>query len=128
MQFRCADATTIHAINSVIVKSSKLTKVCKVYRGVANGMLPERFRTPNEFGVRGGIEPAFLSASKEREVAKFYAGGAGKPGILFEIQMGMIDRGADLQWLSQCARVASYRATAALANSPHLSSHRPSRE
>ena len=47
--------TTIHAINSAIVKLSKLTKVEKVYRGVANRILPEAMRTPNEFNVRGGV-------------------------------------------------------------------------
>ena len=25
----------------------------------------------------------------------------GKPGIVFEMQMGMIDRGAELKWISQ---------------------------
>ena len=33
----------MHAINSVIVKSSKLTKAAKVYRGVAGGRLPDSF-------------------------------------------------------------------------------------
>ena len=35
--------TTTHVINSAIVKSSKLTKARKVYRGVTGGMLPESF-------------------------------------------------------------------------------------
>ena len=39
--------TTIHVINSAIVKSSKLTKATKVYRGVAGGVLPESFWRPN---------------------------------------------------------------------------------
>ena len=29
-----------------------------------------------------------------------YAGG-GRNGIVFEVQMGMVDRGADIAWLSQ---------------------------
>ena len=53
--------TTTHVINSAIVKASKLTRVGKVYRGVAGGVLPERFWVPNEQGVRGGGENAFLS-------------------------------------------------------------------
>jgi hypothetical protein len=39
--------TTSHVINSAIVKSSKLTKATKVYRGVAGGVLPESFWRPN---------------------------------------------------------------------------------
>ena len=30
-----------------------------------------------------------------------YASEPGKPALLFEIQMGMIDRGAELGWISQ---------------------------
>jgi len=33
--------TTLHAINSAIIKMSKLTKAAKVYRGVSGGKLPE---------------------------------------------------------------------------------------
>ena len=55
--------------NSAIVKASKLTKADKVYRGVAGGVLPERFWTPDEHGVRGGVERAFLSTTYERGVA-----------------------------------------------------------
>jgi hypothetical protein len=40
--------TTTHVINSAIVKSSKLTKATKVYRGVAGGLLPESFWRPNK--------------------------------------------------------------------------------
>ena len=47
--------TTTHVINSVIVKASKLTKVAKVYRGVA-GVLPDRFCEDDEHGFRGGVE------------------------------------------------------------------------
>ena len=93
--------TTTHVINSVIVKASKLTKVAKVYRGVAGGVLPERFWTPNEQGVRGGVEKAFLSTTYDREVATNYASANDKPSIVFEIQMGMVDRGCELGWISQ---------------------------
>ena len=47
--------TTTHVINSVIVKASKLTKVAKVYRGVA-GVLPDRFCEDDAHGFRGGVE------------------------------------------------------------------------
>ena len=108
--------TTIHVINSIIVKSSKLTLAAKVYRGVAGGKLPDAFWTPNEQNVRGGIEGAFLSTTLDQKVAFDYAGNnPGKPGIIFEVQMGMIDRGAELKWLSQCACARfnpSYRVSA----------------
>ena len=48
--------TTLHCINSAVIKLSKLTVAAKVYRGVSGGLLPEACRVPNEHGVRGGIE------------------------------------------------------------------------
>ena len=56
-------------------------------------------------GVRGGIEYGFSSTTTDRAQAVEYAGGGGgKEGnamTIFEMQMGMVDRGADLTWLSQ---------------------------
>ena len=97
---RCA---AVHAINSAIVKSAKLTVAAKIYRGVAGMALPDEFWTPNDVGVRGGVERAFLSTTTERSVAMGYAatGGGATCGLVFEIQQGMVDRGADLSWLSQ---------------------------
>ena len=45
---RSSDVTTTHVINSAIVKSGKLTKACKVYRGLAGGVLPDSFFVANE--------------------------------------------------------------------------------
>ena len=42
-----------------------------------------------------------MSTTFKREVAMHYASEPGKPALLFEIQMGMIDRGAELGWISQ---------------------------
>ena len=58
--------TTIHVINSCIVKGSKLTVVGKVYRGVSGGLLPNSFWEANNQGVRGGVEMAFLSTTFDR--------------------------------------------------------------
>ena len=91
--------TTLHVVNSAVVKLSKLTVAAKVFRGVANGRLPEHFRVRNEFGVRGGIDPAFMSTTLDARVAGQYVGAA---GVVFHIQQGMVDRGADISWLSQC--------------------------
>ena len=99
--------TTLHCVNSFIIKMSKLCKAVKVYRGVSGGMLPEACRTPNEYGVKGGIEGGFMSTTTDGETALFYAkGGADKskrggPAILFESQMGMVDRGG-VQWTHPC--------------------------
>lgn len=97
-------ATTIHAINSMILKASKLTAVARVYRGVSGGVLPETFRTPNEQGVCGGVERAFVSTSRSREEAVRYATATGHAAMLFEIQMGMVDRGCDVASISQYPR------------------------
>ena len=92
--------TTLHGINSAIIKLGKLTKATKVYRGITNMSLPERFWIANKFNVRGGIEPAFMSTTLERDVAMGYAAG-GKMGIVIEAQQGMVSRGADVARFSQ---------------------------
>ena len=92
--------TTLHAINSGIVKCSKLTRATKVFRGVGGMTLPRAFWQKNEFGVMGGCENAFMSTTVSREVATGYASGGGM-GLVFEIQQGMVDRGASISWLSQ---------------------------
>ena len=100
--------TTLHVINSCIVKLGKLMPAQKVYRGIAGGLLPDNFWKRNEFNVRGGVEFAFMSTTTNKEVAMEYAGASGKQGIVFEIQMGMLDRGADLEWISQARDRARY--------------------
>ena len=42
-----------------------------------------------------------MSTTLNRDVALEYAGSGGSGGIIFEIQMGLVDRGADLTWCSQ---------------------------
>ena len=94
--------TTLHAINSGIIKLSKQTAACTVFRGVAGGVLPDQFWTANEHGVMGGIELGFMSTTTDRGVAVGYMEQTDKEAkMLFEIRMGMIDRGADVSLLSQ---------------------------
>ena len=99
--------TTLHVINSAVIKLSKLTSAAKVYRGISSRTLPSKFRKEDEHNVRGGIEFGFTSCSTIREEALKYATQRRKGGaetvtpILLEMQMGMIDRGADLSWISQ---------------------------
>ena len=98
--------STIHAINSAVIKLSKLTTAGRVYRGVCYGKLPERFWTPSPEGICGGVEYGFQSMSRDYHNAVHYAQGCGTAGpgdatTIFELQMGLVDRGADLSWLSQ---------------------------
>ena len=50
--------TTLHVINSAVVKLGKLQKPEKVYRGVTGGALSQDFWQADEQGVRGGCECA----------------------------------------------------------------------
>ena len=93
--------TTLHALNSAIVKLSKLTKAETVYRGVHDFTLPDKFWTPNRYNVRGGIDGAFMSTTLDRMTAISVAQSGKTAPIIFEIQQGMIDRGADISFLSQ---------------------------
>ncbi|EOD31475.1 hypothetical protein EMIHUDRAFT_231872 [Emiliania huxleyi CCMP1516] len=92
-------STTIHAINSIIVKLSPLTRITPLYRGWTGATLPEAFFKPDALGFRGGVEYGFSSTTTDRAQAVQYA--AGKASTVLELVMGMIDRGADISWLSQ---------------------------
>ena len=60
--------TTLHVINSAIVKLGKLTQATTVYRGLGGGVLPDEFWEANDYGVCGGIEYAFMSTTLNRQV------------------------------------------------------------
>ena len=91
--------TTLHVINVAICKLSKITRISRVYRA-PGGLLPGTFSSEDKFGVCGGVEYAFMSATLNRDVALQYASRS-RAGILFELKPGLADRGADLAWLSQ---------------------------
>ena len=101
--------TTLHVINSAVLKLGKLAKVQTVYRGIAHRTLPKKMLNKGMDNARGGIEYGFSSASTIREEAWRYAtkDKATTPmmlemtPMLLEIEQGLIDRGADLEWLSQ---------------------------
>ncbi len=91
--------TTLHLISGAITKLGRIQKAQKLFRA-PGGVLPDTFWDFNAYASRGGVEFAFMSATPEREVAAEYA--ARSPaGVLFEIHQAMVDRGADLSWLSQ---------------------------
>ena len=87
--------TTLHSLNSTVVKCSKLTKATKVYRGSARGVVPSSFWEADKDGVRGGVEAGFMSTRRSREVAIGYAATGNTP-MVFEMAQGMINRGAEL--------------------------------
>ena len=91
--------TTIHVINSCIVKMGKLTVAVPVYRGMSGRIFPGQFWSPDRAGVMGGVEFAFMSTTPDRAVAEQYSQDGF--GIIVEIEQGMIDRGAEIAWLSQ---------------------------
>ena len=100
--------TTLHCINSSVVKLSKLTRVERVYRGLKAGVLPNEFWEPNEVGVRGGVEPAFMSTTTDRQVALRYAASGSGSSLIFELEQGMVDRGVPYA----CHVLFSYHASA----------------
>ena len=54
------------------------------------------------------LRQAFMSTTLDRDVAMGYAGtGGSAAGIVFEIVQGMVDRGADIGWLSARPRQPS---------------------
>ena len=97
-------ATTIHAINSCIVKLSALTVAETVYRGVAGMRMPQSFfKKDLKTNLAGGVEYGFSSTTRKRETAIFYAktNEAEVASTVLEAQMGMVDRGANIDFLSQ---------------------------
>jgi hypothetical protein len=60
-------ATTLHGINSAVIKLGKLTLATRVYRGVAGMALPKEFWKPNQYGVRGGVECARVALSRTHQ-------------------------------------------------------------
>jgi len=92
-------ATTIHGINSCVIKLSKLQIACYVYRGSIKAVLPPQFWESDEYGLSGGVEFGFTSTTVHRAQAMHYA--QGQASLIFESRMGLTDRGADLSWLSQ---------------------------
>eukprot|EP00960_Hanusia_phi_P050248 760095-Hanusia_phi.AAC.1 len=92
--------TTIRMIASGIVKLSKFCKLPverKVYRGLNAMTLPEFFFWADKNGFKGAVEPAFMSTSLDKGVALNYLHRGGNLPILLEIDVGQVDRGADVR-------------------------------
>jgi hypothetical protein len=53
--------TTLHALNSAVLKLSVLTTSQKVYRGISGKRLPPQMLEPDAFNVRAGVEvPSYM--------------------------------------------------------------------
>ena len=114
--------TTIHAINSGIIKLSVLTPVITVYRGMSGLKLPHELETPTKFGSLLGIEygecrcfdsncavldrrrltvrAGFMSTTTDKEVAVHYGQDtwSGKDlGYVLEFALDTLNRGALIQ-------------------------------
>ena len=81
----------------------------KVYRGIANGVLPPEFWKANAHGVRGGVEAAFMSTTTDRAVAAGYSKGGGA-GLLLEMPQGMVCNAATTK--SRATTITFARASA----------------
>ena len=93
----------IYACASGMRKISRLSCIPqgrRVYRGMGGVKLPKKFLTEKEGGGRGGVDYAFLSTTTRREVAVSYIGGKAL-AVLFECELGDIDRGCPLSFISQ---------------------------
>jgi hypothetical protein len=93
----------IYACNSFLRKSSQISIIPRgrrVFRGMKGVKLPACFLVCMEGGGRGGVDFGFLSTSTNEEVAASYIGGGEMP-VLFQFDVGDIDRGASLSHLSQ---------------------------
>lgn len=95
--------TTLHVLNSGVLKLATVQPAMEVYRGISAMKLPESFTKLNQDGVRGGVEYGFMSTTTNKDVALAFAKDATKEtaSTLIIAKLGMIDRGASLDWLSQ---------------------------
>mmetsp|Transcript_32511 Transcript_32511/g.75742 ORF Transcript_32511/g.75742 Transcript_32511/m.75742 type:complete len:1094 (-) Transcript_32511:948-4229(-) len=97
--------TTLHAICSGVIKLGRVWSIPpsrRVFRGVSGLVLPPNFWSPDSHGCCGGVELGLMSTTTKREVATHYS--MSKEGMLatiIEVEVGQIDRGASLTFLSQ---------------------------
>ena len=89
---------TLHAITGAITKLSRVSKCDQVYRA-PGGILPKTFWEEDPIRAKGGVEMGFMSTSKSKHAAMEYAHMSGVK-LIFEIQQGMVSRGASISWLS----------------------------
>ena len=89
-------ATTMHVINSVIVKLAKLTAATTVYRGISGFKLPPQFWKPNKFKVapRSRCGHAVITPRSYRDHATV---GARRRRVLLHVMHALQRRRAGLR-------------------------------
>ena len=96
--------TTIHSINSAILKLSQLTPIATVYRGCSGRDMPEQLLRPDAWGSKLGIEYGLMSTTTSKAVALHYSKDRdAERGLSYvmEFEMDGLNRGAMIQFLSQ---------------------------
>ena len=96
--------TTMHAVNSGLLKLSTLTPCMKVYRGTRGREMPMQLEVADKFASRVGIQLGFMSTTTDMAVAKKYGKDRQKErnlSFVSELEMDSLNRGALIQWLSQ---------------------------
>ena len=97
----------VNSIHCTLSGLTKLSKQCvipkgrKLYRGISGRRLPQSFLQDKTGTGRGGMEWAFLSCTTNIDVAVGYLGSQTDLAIIFELEVGCIDRGSALSWASQ---------------------------
>ena len=97
---------TVHAIYSGLIKLAQVEQLQGENRACYRGIglkLPKSMLQPDALGFKGGCEVAFMSSARKLEVAVFFLNEAQDDSAnnILEIQIGQVDRGASLKWLSQ---------------------------
>jgi len=89
--------TTIHCINSYIIKISRVSPLTPRYvmRGSHGMRLPRQFAAKNHLGRQGDVELGFLSATTKRQTALDFAAG-GQMAMIFKFERGAMDSGGFL--------------------------------
>ena len=97
--------TSIHTLvsaNLKLLRTTKLPPERKVFRGLGRMHLGSKWFSPNQRGARSGVELGFMSTTLKRNVALEYSGvKIGGVGTILEFDVGEIDCGAQLDFLSQ---------------------------
>ena len=71
----------------------------KVYRGLSGVELPEAFWIVDRYGAKGGVEFGIMSTTRSMKTAVQYSS-HGRVPTIFEIEIGQVDRGGELKWIS----------------------------
>ena len=96
-------------VNLIFACSSGMRKLSRastlpiggiVWRGLGGVKLPDAFLQQDEGRGLGGVDFAYLSCTSQLEVAITYLDGKALP-VIFKIQLGDIDRGCPVSFISQ---------------------------